>query len=240
MRIIVCLLVTPFLLLGQAPTGGAATNLKLLAPNTNIPAVMQDFAESLGAGCNYCHVPNDFSSDANPKKEVARKMIAMVRVIDNSFPSTSGVFPAGYHEVDCMTCHRGNAKPEVKAPQKFYNRTDAGEPARPDRAGGISLQVLPQDAIIHGSNSIMADFRDALNVDCSYCHGGGKPVEADVNPRKDIARKMITLVREINANFPGTGVFPAGAQEVTCYTCHRGDPHPVSLGNKRYARKQNP
>jgi hypothetical protein len=25
-----------------------------------------------------------------------------------------------------------------------------------------------------------------------------------------------------------------GNQEVTCWTCHRGDPHPVSLGNKRY------
>jgi photosynthetic reaction center cytochrome c subunit len=56
----------------------------------------------------------------------------------------------------------------------------------------------------------------------------------DSNPRKDIARKMIMLVRQINANFPGTGVFPVGDQEVTCWTCHRGDPHPVSLGNRRY------
>jgi hypothetical protein len=45
---------------------------------------------------------------------------------------------------------------------------------------------------------------------------------------------MILLVRQINANFPGTDVFPVGNQEVTCWTCHRGDPHPVSLGNKRY------
>ena len=45
---------------------------------------------------------------------------------------------------------------------------------------------------------------------------------------------MILLVREINANFPDTGVFPVGTQVVTCYTCHRGDTHPVSLGNRRY------
>jgi hypothetical protein len=45
---------------------------------------------------------------------------------------------------------------------------------------------------------------------------------------------MIMLVRQINAQCPGTGVFPVGTQEVTCYTCHRGDTHPVSLGNKRY------
>ena len=39
---------------------------------------------------------------------------------------------------------------------------------------------------------------------------------------------------KINANFPGTGVFPVGPQVVTCYTCHRGDTHPVSLSNRRY------
>ena len=58
--------------------------------------------------------------------------------------------------------------------------------------------------------------------------------EADINPRKDIARKMIMLVRQINSNFPGTGVFPVGNQMVTCWTCHRGDVNPVSLGNKAY------
>ena len=45
---------------------------------------------------------------------------------------------------------------------------------------------------------------------------------------------MIMLVRQINANFPGTGVLPVGPQVVTCYTCHRGDPHPLSLSNRRY------
>jgi ribose 5-phosphate isomerase B len=39
----------------------------------------------------------------------ARKMIGIVRQIDNSFPSSTGVFPGGYHEVDCITCHRGDA-----------------------------------------------------------------------------------------------------------------------------------
>ena len=75
----------------------------------------------------------------------------------------------------------------------------------------------------------MGEFRDALNVDCNYCHGGGRTQEVDINPRKDIARKMIMLVRQINTNFPGTGVFPVGNQAVTCYTCHRGDPHPAAL-----------
>ena len=79
----------------------------------------------------------------------------------------------------------------------------------------------------------MEDFRDALNVDCGYCHGGTGFAD-DSNPRKELARKMILMLRRINANFPGTGVFPEGSQAVTCYTCHRGDTHPTSLSNKRY------
>ena len=112
--------------------------------------------------------------------------------------------------------------------------------------------TLPHAAARAGGNADEADlhfqigaehyqkgeFRDALNVDCGYCHGGGKPLETDANPRKDIGRKMIMLVRQINAQFPGTGVFPVGDQKVTCWTCHRGDVHPVSLGNKAYPPPQ--
>jgi hypothetical protein len=233
MRLIAFLVALPLFLFAQPLPGGGAVNLKLLAPNTDIPFTMRNFSEALGVQCTYCHVQNDFASDANPKKEIARKMISMVRLIDTSFPSTSNVFPAGYHEVDCITCHRGSIKPEVKSPQKFYNHDDAG--GATFREGlGVSLKLLPPDTIVHGSNTLMTEFRDALNVDCFYCHGGGKPSETDINPRKDIARKMIMLVRQINANFPGTGVFPLGNQEVTCYTCHRGDPHPMSVSNRRY------
>jgi hypothetical protein len=165
---------------------------------------------------------------------MARKMINMVRDIDTRFPSANGVFPDGYHEVDCLTCHRGSVKPETVAPKKYYNRANSlGDGPFPQRPA-ISLKILPPNTPVHGPDSIMGEFRDALSVDCAYCHGGDKPQEVDVNPRKDMARKMIMLVRQINANFPGTGVFPTGPQVVTCYTCHRGDTHPVSWSNKRY------
>src|SRR5207249_4022206 len=80
---------------------------------------------------------------------------------------------------------------------------------------------------------IMGSFNEALGVQCTYCHQEGD-FAAEGNPKKDVARKMIVLVRQINANFTGTGVFPVGPQVVTCYTCHRGDTHPVSWSNRRY------
>jgi len=239
MQLLLFLLLVSVSLFAQQPGGRggpppASKNLKLLDAKSEIRFVMQNFNEALGVQCTYCHVEGDFAADTNPKKDMARKMIAMVRLIDTSFPSSAGVFPEGYHEVDCSTCHRGSAKPETKAPSKFYNRGNSlGEPP-PAQRPGVSLKLLPVETHVHGAESLMGEFRDALNVDCGYCHGGGKPLETDANPRKDVARKMILLVRQINSSFPGTGVFPVGNQEVTCYTCHRGDPHPVSLGNRRY------
>ena len=186
----------------------AAKNLSLLASDSDIPFVMRSFTQALGVQCVYCHVQGDFASDANPKKEVARKMIAMVRQIDASFPSSAGVFPAGYHEVDCSTCHRGNVKPETKAPREFFNRQESLGQVNLTIRPGVNLKVLPPNTQVHGDGSVMHEFRDALNVDCSYCHGGGKPLEADVNPRKEIARNMILLVRKVNANFPAREFTP--------------------------------
>jgi len=237
--LLLALLVSMSLLAQQPGSRGAAVrpapkNLTLIDAKSDIRFVMQTFNEALGVQCTYCHVEGDFAADTNPKKEMARKMIAMVRLIDTSFQSSIGVFPEGYHEVDCSTCHRGSTKPETVAPRKFYNRGNSLAEPPPAQRPAVSLKLLAPDTHVHGADSIMGEFRDALNVDCNYCHGGGRPQETDVNPRKDIARKMIMLVRQINSNFPGTGVFPVGDQEVTCYTCHRGDTHPVSVSNKRY------
>jgi len=239
MQLLVALLALSVSLLAQQPGGRGPLpppkNLKLLSEKSDILFVMRSFNDALGVQCTYCHMQGDFAADSNPKKEMARKMIAMVRRLDDNFQSSTGVFPEGYHEVDCITCHRGSAKPETKAPSKFYNLGNSkGANIAAEVNPGVNLKVLPPDTIVHGAESIMGEFRDALNVDCNYCHGGGRPQEFDINPRKDIARKMIMMVRQINANFPGTGVFPVGDQEVTCWTCHRGDPHPVSLDNKRY------
>ena len=240
MRLVILVLVLSVSVVAQQQAGRAGgapaappKNLKVLAADAYIPFAMQMFGQALGVQCIYCHVEGDFASDANLKKDIARKMIGIVRQIDGSFPSSTGLFPAGYHEVDCTTCHRGSVKPETKPPQEFYNRAEALGAPPPRVTPGVNLKVLPPDTQVHGGG-VMHEFRESLNVDCSYCHGAGRPFEAEANPRKDIARNMILLVRQVNANFPGTGVFPNGTQVVTCYTCHRGNPHPDSVGNRRY------
>jgi photosynthetic reaction center cytochrome c subunit len=53
---------------------------------------------------------------------------------------------------------------------------------------------------------------------CNYCHVADR--SSDENPKKDVARMMLTMVGEINAKFPD------GKTHVACFTCHRGDPIP--------------
>jgi Photosynthetic reaction centre cytochrome C subunit len=141
------------------------------------------------------------------------------------FSGHVGVYPRGYHDVDCSTCHRGKASVETKAAQHFQNRGDAAGRI-PANEKATSLKVLPPDTDVHGKGSIMEEFRDALLVDCAYCHEGPNWATEE-NPRKELARQMILMTRSINAQL-------AAQQAVTCYSCHRGAIHPLSLSNQNY------
>jgi hypothetical protein len=84
-------------------------NLKILT-DAEVRPVMGSFVAGLGVKCTECHVQSDgkmdFASDTNPKKEVARTMITMVRE-DNS------KFLAGKTQLTCFTCHRGELMPKT-------------------------------------------------------------------------------------------------------------------------------
>ena len=68
----------------------------------------------------------------------------------------------------------------------------------------------------------MRSFRAALGVECTYCHVQGD-FASDDNPKKEIARNMIMMAREINGKFPSDG-----KMRVSCYTCHRGQTTPAT------------
>jgi Photosynthetic reaction centre cytochrome C subunit len=217
---------------GPAAVVAAPTNLKILPP-AGLIDVMRGFNISLGVQCTFCHVAGDFASDANPHKVTARTMIQLVRDVEPFFPAGGSPYPTGYHEVDCQTCHRGSTIPETKTVAHFIAPREVGR-VNTETDLGVNMKALPPKTPVHGAFSIMEIFRDSLNVDCGFCHGGPGGNAGDLNPRKDIARNMIRMTTMLNAKFPGTGPYPEGKQEVSCYTCHRGDPHPASLSNKGY------
>ncbi|HEY4362173.1 MAG TPA: photosynthetic reaction center cytochrome c subunit family protein [Bryobacteraceae bacterium] len=81
-------------------------------------------------------------------------------------------------------------------------------------------ELTPDDFL-----SAMGVMTDSLGWDCSECHPGAGTDKADWvfdTPRKKTARKMVEMVYEINkTNF-------AGAQLVTCYTCHHARDTPAT------------
>jgi len=67
----------------------------------------------------------------------------------------------------------------------------------------------------------MAFISGSLGVKCNCCHVN--PFEKDDKPTKQTARRMIRMVFDLNK-----GSFN-GDKAVSCYTCHRGKPQPVSV-----------
>lgn len=96
------------------------------------------------------------------------------------------------------------AQQQQTAEQRFKNiQIFKGLPA---------TQLEPTMAFISGS----------LGVRCNYCHVQNS-FEKDDKPTKLTARRMIQMVFDLNkGSFKGQGA-------VSCFTCHRGKPTPVSV-----------
>lgn len=89
--------------------------------------------------------------------------------------------------------------------------------ARREQPAPKNLKILTPDKVMPA----MQAFRKALGVECVYCHVQGN-FASDDNPKKEIARHMLVLSKEINEKFPD------GQMHVTCYTCHRGSTEPAT------------
>ena len=80
------------------------------------------------------------------------------------------------------------------------------------------LKGIPADQLVPSMQFISA----SLGVECEYCHVAGAFDKDDKKP-KQTARKMMEMMFAINkGNFEGH-------REVTCYSCHHGETHPVGI-----------
>jgi photosynthetic reaction center cytochrome c subunit len=91
---------------GPRTTDQAFKNIQVLKgrPSDQLIPAMQFITASLGVECDFCHVQGAFDKDDKKPKEIARKMMQMMMVINQeNFDS--------HREVTCYSCHRGAAKP---------------------------------------------------------------------------------------------------------------------------------
>ena len=146
-------------------------------------------------GCGFCHAGNDFASDANPRKLVARRMLEMVRYINADWKSH-----VGQVGVTCYTCHRGQPMPPkawfidtplpqtgiIGAPSEFKETAHTVRDFFPN--SGWEEYYLQNNPIHVSSRTVvptgdtasadetkriyemMMQMSDGMGVNCTYCH----------------------------------------------------------------------
>ncbi len=131
---------------------------------------MQTIASSLGVTCEHCHVAAPGTRAPEPKKDIARAMIAMTRELNEKVQAATGKAPPDAVAVTCATCHHGLPVPGTlndvmlrewktggsagsiakyrELREKFYGKAayDFSEDTLLAVAGRL-VQVKPDDAI---------------------------------------------------------------------------------------------
>jgi photosynthetic reaction center cytochrome c subunit len=127
---------------------------------------------------------------------------------------------AAYIVVSGMIMSGVKAKPTVQSPPTQPTAALQSDPKKAEEQFK-NIQVLkgvPAEQVIPTMQFIAA----SLGVECEFCHVHNAFDKDDKKP-KQIARKMMEMMFAINKdNFEGH-------REVTCYSCHRGNQHPVAI-----------
>jgi photosynthetic reaction center cytochrome c subunit len=187
--------------------------------------------------CNYCHGSN-MASDDRYTKVVARRMLQMVRHINEDWKSH--VAATG---VTCYTCHRGNAVPQnvwyINPGQSGDSGLTAGNAGKnsPSSVAGLSslpydpytaylledknIRVIANDALPGSDHSsikqtdrtyaLMISMSQALGVNCDYCHNTRSFAVWDAStPKRTVAWYGIRMARDLNNKYlvPLTATFP--------------------------------
>lgn len=104
-----------------------------------------------------------------------------------------------------------------------------------DEEAPRNLKVLPKKTSGEEVHKIMRGYAEALGVRCNYCHakgeGRGLDFASDEKPEKEIARKMMRMVNDINDNYMAK-MEGGKLDRVSCITCHNGNPHPQATASK--------
>jgi len=113
----------------------------------------------------------------------------------------------------CFGCAAGRAQQPAAKPSSDQPKT-----AEQQFKNIQVLRNIPAEQLIPSMQFIAA----SLGVDCEFCHVEHQ-MEKDDKKNKQTARKMISMQLGIDkTSFEGE-------LEVTCFTCHRGSPHPVPI-----------
>ena len=198
------LLSVALVILGQAPEGAAPA---FKGPD----AVAANLVNTACAGCHSLdRVKNKVADKDGWTTTVARMKGAGANLTDEQVPVV----------VEFLTRAAGTLTVAAAGGPGKGGGGKGGGKGKGGGGGGKNVQVL-QGADLPAT---MQSFVQALGLldkgTCAYCHVEDRSSDAKI--QKVTARRMIIMMRAIN------GTFGDGKQHVTCFTCHRGSPTPLS------------
>jgi hypothetical protein len=100
----------------KLPSSQVFKNVKLLGdiPAGRLLRIMDaGYSQSLGVGCDYCHVEERWDADEKRPKRAAREMIRLVNDINDKLGQMEDV-DTDEATINCTTCHRGYVKPALQ------------------------------------------------------------------------------------------------------------------------------
>lgn len=101
---------------------------------------MQEISQALGVRCDYCHSAPRGSGQPEPKKEIARAMMAMTRDLNAKVQEATGKPADQTTRVECVTCHRGVAIPQPLSALILRTIVDKGGVAAVDQYRDLRKQ----------------------------------------------------------------------------------------------------
>jgi tetratricopeptide (TPR) repeat protein len=117
---------------------------------------MQSIARALGVSCSHCHVQGDFKSDANPKKVVARQMIAMTRELNATIQTATGKTAAQAAKMHCVNCHRGMTVPRTLNETLSATIAEKGAEAAVEQYRELRKKFYAKDTYDFSENELLA------------------------------------------------------------------------------------
>ncbi len=101
---------------------------------------MEEISQALGVRCNYCHSAPRGSGQPEPKKDIARAMMAMTRDLNAKVQEATGKPANETTRVECVTCHRGVAIPQPLSAIVLRTIADKGGAAAADQYRDLRKQ----------------------------------------------------------------------------------------------------
>ncbi len=116
---------------------------------------MQQIAQALGVSCEYCHSAPPGSDQPEPKKEIARVMMAMTRDLNTKVQQATGKPANEATRVECMTCHRGVAIPKPLSAIIVQTVGEKGGAAAAEQYRELRKQYYGRDAYDFSEDSLI-------------------------------------------------------------------------------------